>query len=256
MGSYLMGTILGVFEFLETQGPVGVAYYSVFLCVWTICCLPTTPLEIAAGFVFMPVASVVASVAGKTVGSVVSFTLGRVFLSPLLARTPAGIAPSGRGVVARTRRLTHQLQHMLATHPAQTIAMVRASPMPIFLKNFGLSLMPADVVSTSLFAGVTLIVNIPYSIAWSLTGHSAGSLQEAVSGEGAPRGPVLAKLGVLVALFAFLGLFARYAKRTLAAASTRLTSPMRRASDPAPKAWPAPLDGMPAANGRAKDHAL
>ena len=41
--------VQGLFEQLQ-QHPHGLSYYVLFLAGWTLCCLPTTPVEIAAGF--------------------------------------------------------------------------------------------------------------------------------------------------------------------------------------------------------------
>jgi len=45
------------------------------------------------------------------------------------------------------------------------------------VKNFGLSLFPSSVVPLPTFIVVTLVMNAPFSLAWSLAGSSASNLQ-------------------------------------------------------------------------------
>mmetsp|Transcript_4384 Transcript_4384/g.11362 ORF Transcript_4384/g.11362 Transcript_4384/m.11362 type:complete len:272 (-) Transcript_4384:375-1190(-) len=247
--------VLRLFTWLQTQGPIGVVYYTLFLTAWTVACLPTTPLEISAGYTFSSRSAVIASVTGKTLGSVAAFMLGRTFIAPVLARRRAAAAAAAAAWDAahphehhshshcrwgRLANLTSHLQHALAAAPAETIAMVRASPTPIAIKNYGLSLMPLDVVPTPVFAAITLAVNVPYSIAWSLTGSSASSLQDAVNGEvSVHNGVVAAKTFALVLLLSALGGFAHYCKSRLDAHRHVLHSPRQSPAKGTPKSTPA-----------------
>lgn len=255
----LVLTVLRLFTWLQTKGPLGVVYYALFLTLWTVACLPTTPLEIAAGYTFSSVSSVTASVVGKTAGSLGAFMLGRTFISPVLARRRAAAAAAAAAWDAahpnanhhhcrwgRLEKLTSHLQHALLGAPAETIAMVRASPTPIAIKNYGLSLLPAHVVPTSLFGAVTVAVNVPYSVAWSLTGSSASSLQDAVSGEGTHSGVVAAKACALVLLLSGLGGFAHYCKSQLDEHRRTMGSPV---GSPQP---PARRNGAHKVNGKAE----
>lgn len=217
MSSMMLDGVFHVFVFLQGEGMLGVGYYAAFLALWTMCCLPTTPLEIAAGFTFSTVHSVVASIIGKTAGSVITFTLARFFASRFLSAVSASATRGG--TLGRIRELAWHLESAVVARPVQTLTMVRASPMPIALKNYGLALLPAHVVQLPTFALITLVVNVPYSIAWSLTGSSASSLQEALNGKpGNDRGLLASKVGMLVALFTGLALFARKATAELASA--------------------------------------
>lgn len=216
MGSAMLGAALRLFTFVRGEGALGALYYAAFLALWTLCCLPTTPLEVAAGFTFSPALSICASVAGKTGGSLAAFALGRAVAARFAPLGEGGAPPPSprssapAGLAERARRLGRHLQAALLARPAQTIAMVRASPMPIALKNYGLAALPERLVPARTFALVSACVNVPYSVAWSLTGSSAGSLQDALSGQ--PRGgggAALLKLGALAALLGGLGLFAR-----------------------------------------------
>lgn len=218
MSSMMLDGVFHVFVMMQGAGALGVGYYCAFLTLWTMCCLPTTPLEIAAGFTFSPARSIVASVIGKSAGSVLTFALARVFASRFVSAAGAGATRGGR--LGRVRELAWHLESAVIARPIQTLAMVRASPMPIALKNYGLALLPAHVVHAQTFALITLVVNVPYSIAWSLTGSSASSLQEALNGKPGnnARGTLAPKVGLLLALFAGLALVARKATAEIASA--------------------------------------
>ena len=210
------------------KGRLGLLAYSGFLCVWTTLALPTTPIEIVAGFSFKNnvVGSSVASTAGKTTGAVIAFIIGRWLMAPLSRLRGKAPGPGGGsalvvsgGFVGRFGELIKRLEQAIVLRPVQTIGMIRAAPIPgarpsatqsrvrsptppylppcslipppqaarvrtAAVKNFGLSLLPSSVVPLSTFALATFLMNIPFSVAWSLAGKSAGTLQDAMSGGG------------------------------------------------------------------------
>ena len=107
--SWLLDTLMQ----LRETGLVGQLCYALLLSAWTLACLPTTPIELAAGFIFPTGPAVVMSVLAKTCASMLGLFLGRQLLRPLpLApvtehgcgpRTHAE-APSPRGLGMRIRR--------------------------------------------------------------------------------------------------------------------------------------------------------
>ena len=98
---------------------------------------------------------------------------------------------------------------VLKRSPLRTMLVVRAAPLPIALKNYGMSALPAELVPLGTFAVATLGVNAPFSVAWTLTGSSASSLHDAIrngNGGGDWASSDMAPKAVLaVALFAVLG---------------------------------------------------
>ena len=115
----------------QLKGRLGLLAYSSFLCVWTTLALPTTPLEIIAGFNFSLAGSTIAGLMGKTCGSVLAFVIGRSLLGPCrrmfrwLRGQPAAPkeeeVPSGLGA---------KLEAALRKRPLQTIGMIRVAPLP------------------------------------------------------------------------------------------------------------------------------
>lgn len=72
--------------------------------------------------------------------------------------------------------------HSLALRPSLTDApppagIVRMAPIPLFCKNYGLSLIPSCDVNT--FTKATVLCNIPYTFVWAVTGASGETLTEA-----------------------------------------------------------------------------
>ena len=82
----IMTTSLAVLKGLNGLGLAGRVGYVCGLGVWTLLCLPTTPVELAAGLSFPLLSCCAMSAAGKTVGSLAALLLGRRLLRPFIAR--------------------------------------------------------------------------------------------------------------------------------------------------------------------------
>ncbi|KAL1519711.1 hypothetical protein AB1Y20_023221 [Prymnesium parvum] len=221
------------------KGRVGLLAYTCFLCVWTTLALPTTPLEMIAGFTFTLAGSTVAGLIGKTCGSVLAFVIGRTLLGPCrrMMRWMRGKPPLAVDEVKMPSAFGGKLEEALRQRPVQTICIIRVAPIPGGVKNFGLSLFPSSVVPLPTFVAVTLVTNAPFSFAWSLAGSSASNLQEAMSGggEGAKKQQQL--LMQLTALLVTLGVMAALTRHfkvyELVSSSSDSSVPAPAASDAA-----------------------
>jgi len=217
------------------KGWLGLVLYTCFLSVWTTLALPTTPIEIIAGFCFPLAGAVAASTAGATMGAMCAFILGRRLSAshcvpkckrrwqPKMAANDGRLVPAchqcandeeaaDQCSLAKTAKeklpvhisLLEGLEHSLAQRPVHTIAVIRAAPIPSALKNYGLSLFPPSVVPFETFTLVTLVMKVPFSIAWALTGQSASTLQDAMSGNTGEEGRMqrlVFQLTILLFLF-------------------------------------------------------
>ena len=190
---------------LSSLGWPGRVAYVVGLSVWTLLCLPTTPIELAAGYSFGVGASAGMSAVGKTLGSLAALLLGRRLLKPLLTRW---LHKTSNGPLHR--HLLKELQE----NPIQTMSILRAAPLPTPFKIYGLSLFPVELVPLSTYACIALTFNSLWSLVWSLAGSSASSLQEAMEGNSSVAG-VAARLSGLAVLFGLFTMFGRYAKAQL-----------------------------------------
>ncbi|KAL3911698.1 MAG: hypothetical protein SGPRY_008599 [Prymnesium sp.] len=115
------------------KGRLGLMAYSAFLCFWTTLALPTTPLEMIAGFNFSLAGSTVAGMVGKTCGSVLAFVIGRSMLGPgkRLLNWFQGKPPKA---TRSPSSVEIALEDALRKRPVQTIGMIRVAPLPSALK--------------------------------------------------------------------------------------------------------------------------
>ena len=114
-----MATTLEVFKGLNSLGFAGRVGYVCGLSVWTLLCLPTTPVELAAGLSFPLVTCTAMSATGKTIGSLLALLLGRRLLKPLISRYLA--AEGGGGALHRSvLRVASWQGHRPAAWPPRT----------------------------------------------------------------------------------------------------------------------------------------
>ena len=103
----------------------------------------------------------------------------------------------------------------LRERPLQTIGLLRAAPLPTPIKIYGLSLLPSELVPAPTFFWACFVINTAWSFLWSLTGSSASSLQDALSGSHS-RASLFAQFSALAVLFGLLAAGSRYAKEVRA----------------------------------------
>mmetsp|Transcript_43216 Transcript_43216/g.113510 ORF Transcript_43216/g.113510 Transcript_43216/m.113510 type:complete len:282 (-) Transcript_43216:250-1095(-) len=201
----VLAPVLLVLESLSNLGLAGKLGYLITLSVWTVLCLPTTPIELTAGFCFDKVTAIVASASGKTLGNMAALLIGRAYLQPFIMRQLSSRAGGSS--------LHQHLLHELRENPIQTMSVLRAAPLPTPLKLYGLSLFPAELVTVRRYAIIALVFNLLWSLVWTLAGSSASSMADVLSGS-AKEGShaVLATqvmwLLVLLGGFSMLGRFA------------------------------------------------
>ena len=171
---------------------LGPLWYSLILAVSVPCCMPSPPFEIIGGYIFSPAVAAASSIVGKTCGACFAFLASRIVAKHGWRRLGGALA--SRDWLARLG-----LQQELKQRPLQTLCIIRASPLPSFVKSYVLGL---SDVSLSKFALACVIINTPYSIAWAFAGSSATSLQDASTPEAA-RGVAMR---VFVCLAVFLGM--------------------------------------------------
>ena len=205
----LLTSVVMVLTSLKSMGPLGRLGYVLGLAVWTFCCLPTTPIELASGFIFPLWASTLLSVAGKTTGSVLALLLGRRFLKPLVSRLLERSGSNAGHSSAMHRHLVSELQK----RPIQTMSILRAAPLPTPFKIYGLCMFQPELVPVNTYFVVALIINTAWSLVWSLTGSSASSLQEITEGRtDMSKGKLVAQGFAIASFLLAFGAFGRFAK--------------------------------------------
>lgn len=157
------GFVPRAFEKLQGAGWRGFAALILGFSTWVCFSLPTTPIEVAAGFVYGPVWGSSCGLFGKTAGSCAAFALVRALGRRRGWKVPEALRPR---LVA------------LRTHPLMSMVAIRLAPLPLGVKNYGLALCEVQALP---FALASFVVNLPFSMMWAATGASCQTLSEALA---------------------------------------------------------------------------
>mmetsp|Transcript_36039 Transcript_36039/g.66230 ORF Transcript_36039/g.66230 Transcript_36039/m.66230 type:complete len:327 (-) Transcript_36039:67-1047(-) len=209
-----MELIHSVFSYLEDAGWEGywllIVLFSAYVCL----ALPSTPVEIATGFMYGPFWGSVCGTVSKTVGSTLAFFIGVQLGRQVLSDEASSKVPA----VLRPRLAALQDQ------PCLTMIGIRLAPLPLAVKNYGLALCRVPI-GPYIFA--SLVVNTPFSVLWALTGASCHSLLDALSfrtssksGEGGLSPYVTSLLPAAGSLILLILLVGRFSLKPAPAAST------------------------------------
>lgn len=157
--------VITLFTGLQDAGALGIIFYGIGFTLWVFLTVPSTLVELCAGFIWgAPLATAVGACA-KTIGCTLTFLLGRKIGTQRNWKAPQVLLnrwPSGEHQIARTLLF---------------IFVMRFAPLPLAMKNIGLALIPEVTWWEFVFA--TGIWNIATSSLWSVLGGSASSLLEA-----------------------------------------------------------------------------
>jgi len=132
--------------FVEAQGQTAVIWYCAFTFLGVVCLIPTTPMELAGGFLFSPKygAFGVLAFTGSTklCANIVSVLIARFVVKDWVMKN----------VVAKSELLT-MVSTAVKEEPWKMAFLVRGSMVPLFVKNYGLGVMdigyaPIAVCST------------------------------------------------------------------------------------------------------------
>lgn len=158
-----------VMSLLEGAGPLGYMCFMLCFTAWVVVCLPTTPIEVAAGYMYGPVWGPMSGLLCKTVGSYVALISAR-----LVGQRRGWTLPD---------RLKPKLD-MLNKQPVATMISIRLAPLPLAVKNYGLAFTD---VSSPAYIFAASVVNTPFSIMWGAIGASCPSLAEALNSDSPSR---------------------------------------------------------------------
>lgn len=164
--------------------------------LWTICTLPIAPLEVAAGFMYDFWPAMIASLLGKTGGSITSFIMSRKLQSRLKD-------------TQWMKKFDEQLQRFAPAMQKNAYVgctMIRLSPTPLAVKNWGLALFPDDCLSLWQYSIVTIPCNGYGTATWILIGLGASNLEEALAyTTGGGMSPAMMVLLVVACLLGVVG---------------------------------------------------
>ncbi|EKX52447.1 hypothetical protein GUITHDRAFT_150556 [Guillardia theta CCMP2712] len=157
--------LVAIFNYFESH-PLGYVGFIVFLTCWTTLAFPVTPLEVCGGCVFGPIWGTLGSLVGKTAGCICALSIGRIF-----------------GKNWSMPSVLEQYLGVLKKKPFQTMCAIRVAPIPLGVKNYGLSLVrfPGDKYPVGAYFWSCFLVGLPFSIVWGTTGAGFSSVVDALA---------------------------------------------------------------------------
>jgi uncharacterized membrane protein YdjX (TVP38/TMEM64 family) len=144
---------------LSSLGPLGLALYSLSLMIWEMTVGVTTPVETAAGMAFGFTRGAIANGIGKIGGSLLAFAIGRFILRDFVMSKLQG------------NEYLDLIERSIQKGPIRVSLIWRLSPLPEFIKNFGLAVLPLKM---SHFAIAVLLHGLPFTLLWSFMGNEMG----------------------------------------------------------------------------------
>ncbi|CAK4645310.1 unnamed protein product [Aphanomyces euteiches] len=134
-------------------------------------CCPSTVFDLTAGYLFGFGFGSLVAVGGKTLGSVVSFLIGRYFMKDTVRRKLQEGQPMFRAWVL-----------LLERDALQFVVLVQLASMPIFLKNYGLAILH---IPFGLFMWTTIFVGGAKTVLTAYIGHSVTEIAQLFSSKAA-----------------------------------------------------------------------
>ncbi len=185
-----------VFRLLEAYPISGPAIFIALYGVAVLSALPTIPFNLAAGFLWGPIAGGALSALGTTLGSVGAFLMSRSFF--------------GRPLAERfDNKLIAEVQDEFRAKGWKIVAFMRLNPVfPTGPLNYILGL---TSIGTLTYIWVTFAFLLPSSILVAYIGHSVGSF--AVTGDVASALKMLLTVSAAGTLLVGLAYGARFLKR-------------------------------------------
>jgi len=120
--------------FVEAQGQTAVIWYCAFTFLGVVCLIPTTPMELAGGFLFSPKYGAFGVLAftgsAKLCANIISVLIARFIVKDWVMKN----------VVAKSELLT-MVSTAVKEEPWKMAFLVRGSMVPLFVKNYGLGVM-------------------------------------------------------------------------------------------------------------------
>mmetsp|Transcript_32645 Transcript_32645/g.76896 ORF Transcript_32645/g.76896 Transcript_32645/m.76896 type:complete len:221 (-) Transcript_32645:127-789(-) len=165
-GSGKAATLLLVFETLSSH-PLGFPGFIFLLMLFTVAGLPLTPLQVSAGAIFGAIWGSIGNQVGKTLGCVICLCIGRYFKTVRGWKMPEWL---------------DKYLLPLKTRPFETMCLIRLSPLPLGVKNYGLSLVhfPDDHFPVVAYTCAAFLSSLPHSIICGIAGRGASSLADVV----------------------------------------------------------------------------
>lgn len=184
-------SIINTLNSISAKGTQGLLLYTFGFIFWETCGLPTSVVETAAGMAFGFKNGLFCSFVGKTLGSVLAFVLGRSACHSLVKKQ------------LEENEVLELMEKSVALNPIRSAMIIRYSPFPQLIKNFGLSMMEA--VNLPVFLMAICVHGFPFSVLWASLGYDSSlRLRAEEVGEGLDVNWVLNGALVFVTVFGFV----------------------------------------------------
>jgi uncharacterized membrane protein YdjX (TVP38/TMEM64 family) len=149
--------------------------------IWTVLCIPTTPIELAAGYTFGFGYGFLVDCIAKLIGAALSFFLGRYCLHNCAgASSDMFQGEKGKMFKAIDAALTNNKDAANTYESFKLLLLIQLAYIPVSIKNYGLSL---TSVEFSYFISSALIGESPGTLALTWTGSTTRDLVALMSGE-------------------------------------------------------------------------
>uniref|UniRef100_A0A7S2WJI0 VTT domain-containing protein n=1 Tax=Rhizochromulina marina TaxID=1034831 RepID=A0A7S2WJI0_9STRA len=165
-------TLHSVLEWFQNHRALGAWLFLPFEAVWIIVLLPTTPIELACGFIFGWKLGFAIDFVGKLAGCLIAFTAARQCKTRSTWSTGDG----------NSGRLIQALDQVFVADPrrgTRLLLLLQLAFLPVALKNYGLAL---TSVPTWVFAWTTAVGEVPGTLALVYSGASASRLVDTLDG--------------------------------------------------------------------------
>jgi len=160
----LKDRVITSLDYLNGLGNVGLIAYFFLLLLWEATVGVTTPLETCAGMAFGVKRGILANAIGKISGALVAFMIGRFFLHDYVKKKLEQKDSDGNS----TNEMFNLIESSFESNPIGVALIWRFSPLPEFLKNFGLSAIPG--LKLRHFFVAVLLHGFPFTCLWTVLG--------------------------------------------------------------------------------------
>ncbi|EGZ16658.1 hypothetical protein PHYSODRAFT_360349 [Phytophthora sojae] len=189
-----------VVRWLQTHEALGAALYVGSFTGFVVLCFPSTAFELLAGYIFGFWLGLLLATAGKLVGSVLSYAIGRY-----LCRRRV------HAYMARGHPALQGFQSLLRKRQVLVVFLTRVAFFPIAVKNYGLSVLD---VQFPVFFAAALLTGLPFSVIWVYSGHAVENFTALLASPTASRHStemvlLLVGAGSALLLLAVVGIYTR-----------------------------------------------
>jgi uncharacterized membrane protein YdjX (TVP38/TMEM64 family) len=166
--------------FVEGQGQTAVMWYCLFTFIGVVCLIPTTPMELAGGFLFSPIYGMwmvlVFTGTAKLLANIVSVLIARFIVKDWVMKN----------VVAKNELLT-MVSKAVKEEPWKMAFLVRGAMIPLFVKNYGLGVMDIGYLP---IAACSMIFTNFYAFQNIYMGSACQDLKEVFAPKKVAEGPM------------------------------------------------------------------